>query len=296
MIQIVCCTDDNYAFNFAVLAQSILDHHPADAVAFHLMHSELSEYSSRGIQEFARASGIELHTYPIDESIFENLPRISYFGIATYFRFLIPELLPATLDRVLYLDMDIIVDGRLEPLWATPLEGCSAAVVEDGVPAHLGALAPATYFNAGVMLINMAYWRTEDVKGRALAAMMEHAAIIRYGDQDALNIVLANSKRMVDRKWNAHMMMDKALMRRAARGQIGSADRPVVIHFNQKIKPWMFNCKHAYTRQYREILSRTPFKDQPIKNAGLGSALFYLTPKPLRGLLWSKAMNARLGR
>lgn len=52
--------------------------------------------------------------YIIYKSIkkFEGLPlggKFSHISLATYYRLMLPEVLPVTLDKILYLDCDIIV-------------------------------------------------------------------------------------------------------------------------------------------------------------------------------------------
>jgi lipopolysaccharide biosynthesis glycosyltransferase len=288
MIHIVCCTDENYAFNFPVIAQSILEHHTKEEVAFHLLHSVLTSSTAEKIDRYAAEKGFAFSRYLLDDSVFVSLPQIAYFTIAIYYRLLIPELFPKEFDKVLYLDMDVIVEGRLDELWNVDLAGKGAAVVEDGAPKHLGEHSPKRYFNSGVMLINLDYWRERNVKEQAIDFMVRHRDILRFPDQDALNVVLENDLTYLPEKWNYHLNLDRRFLKQALKGQIAREQAPVIVHFNQKVKPWMYHCRHPYTPRYWQLLKKTSFKDYKLKNKSFINSLFYFTPKPLRAVLWPK--------
>lgn len=292
MIHIVCCTDENYAFNFPVIVQSVLEQHAKEEVTFHLLHAPLLPSTAEKIARYTAETGIAFSRHLLDNAVFAGLPEIAYFTTAMYYRLVIPELL-GELDKVLYLDMDAIVDGRLDELWNTNLAGKAAAVVEDGEPKHLGEHSPKRYFNSGVMLMNLAYWREHDVKTKAIDFLMKHRDILRFPDQDALNVVLQDDLLFMPEKWNCHLNLDKRFVKRAREGRVAPEQVPVIIHFNQKLKPWMYHCKHPYRTRYWELLKKTTFKDYRMKNKSFASMLFYWTPRPLRRTIWPR-LAARL--
>ncbi len=292
MIHIVCCTDENYAFNFTVIAQSVLAHHRNDDVKFYLLHSPLSTLTLQKIDSYVAEKDLSLSKYLLDASVFAGLPEIGYFTIAMYYRLMIPELLPSDIPKVLYLDMDVIVEGRLDELWNQDLSGKAAAVVEDGAPKHLGQYSPERYFNSGVMLMNLEYWRARNVKQKAIDFMTAHQDILKFPDQDALNVVLQHDVLFQDQKWNYHLNLDKKFLKQALKRKVPAAKAPVLIHFNQKVKPWMYHCKHPYRSRYWALLRETTFKDYKMKNKTLANVLFYYTPKPLRALVWPKLVRA----
>jgi len=288
MIHIVCCTDENYAFNFPVIAQSVLEHHAPEEVVFHLLHSALAKPTKEKISRYVADKEIALFWHHLDDSIFASLPEIGYFTIAMYYRLLIPQLLPADIDKALYLDMDVIVEDRLDELWNADIAGKGAAVIEDGAPEHLGQHAPSRYFNSGVMLMNLAYWREHDVKSKAIDFMMRHRDILRFPDQDALNVVLEPELTFMPSKWNYHLNLDKRFLKRALKGKVQKEQAPAIVHFNQKVKPWMYHCKHPYRGRYWALLKKTTFKDYRMKNKNLATILYYFTPKPLRAAIWGR--------
>lgn len=288
MIHIACCTDENYAFNFTVIAQSVLEHHAKEEVVFHLFHSHLTNPTTEKIKQYVAEKRITVLWHMLDDAIFASLPQIGYFTIAMYYRLLIPELLQTNISKVLYLDMDVIVQGKLDEFWNIDLSGKGAAVIEDGAPIHLGEHGPARYFNSGVLLMNLDYWREHSVKEKAIDFMVRHREILRFPDQDALNVVLEKAVTFMPEKWNYHLNLDKRFLKRALRGQVSKDEAPVIIHFNQKVKPWMYHCKHPYSGRYWKLLKRTTFRDYRMKNKTIATILFYFTPKPLRTTFWPR--------
>lgn len=288
MIHIVCCTDENYAFNFPVIAQSVLEHHAKEEVAFYLLHSALTPSTEEKIERYVAEKGLAFSRLFLDDSIFAHLPQIGYFTIGMYYRLLIPEMLPKEFDKVLYLDMDVIVEGRLDDFWNLNLDGKAAAVIEDRTTEHLGEYSPSRYFNSGVMLMNLDYWRVHNVKEKAIAFMVQHTDILRFPDQDALNVVLQHDVTFMPDKWNYHLNLEKKFLKRALKGKVDKDKAPVIVHFNQRVKPWMYHCRHPYMPRYWQLLKKTTFKDYKMKNKSVGNALFYFTPKPLRSVLWRK--------
>ena len=112
---------------------------------------------------------------------------------AASLRLLLPELLPE-LDRILYLDCDIIVRQDLARLWEETDLGDNylGAVYEaaiEGQAERFRALGcdPAKYFNSGFLLLNLKQMREENVSEKLLEAC--RVPYLEFPDQDALNQV-----------------------------------------------------------------------------------------------------------
>ena len=158
-------------------------------------------------------------------------PIRDHITAGTYLRFLLPELLP-DVDRIAYIDVDVVVNRPLDTLYDTPLEGLALAAVPDYpmlvgsrtwptffIPAAGGTRLrfPAyvervlglpcgpeatNYFNCGVMLFDLAHWRRHDVAGRAIRYLSENPGVY-YMDQDALNVLMGGRYVRLDARWNA---------------------------------------------------------------------------------------------
>ena len=87
----------------------------------------------------------------------------AHYTIDTYTRLWLGEFFPQTVDRVLYLDADIVVVGSIAPLWNVDLGGALMGAVDipgsDRGVTRLGMRAEDGYFNAGVLVIDLKQWR-----------------------------------------------------------------------------------------------------------------------------------------
>lgn len=90
-------------------------------------------------------------------------------------------MLPETVDRVLYADCDMIVCEPLRERWNTPLDGKVLAAVQDGISADtkaaVGLRAGMRYFNAGLLLIDLAEWRARKMGKGACPLLTDTGAM-----------------------------------------------------------------------------------------------------------------------
>ena len=97
-------------------------------------------------------------------------------------------------DRALYLDVDIVVNGRIDDLYNTEISNTFLAAVDNtGIYYNhqdLEMAYSAKYFNSGVMLINLEYWRAYNVKEKVIEFVGRKPDVIQFVDQDGLNSVI----------------------------------------------------------------------------------------------------------
>lgn len=100
----------------------------------------------------------------------------------------------ADCDKVLYLDIDVLVRDSLKPLWDTDLGdnwlgACIDLFVErqNAYKQKIGMADGEYYFNAGVLLINLKKWRQHDIFKMACEWVEQYKDVMQYQDQDILN-------------------------------------------------------------------------------------------------------------
>lgn len=147
--------------------RSLLEHcsRPAD-IDFYYIHNGIPDAKQTLVRQSIEGFGATLTFLSPDVSAFNGTFVNHYYSLATYFRFLIPICLPSNVDRCLYLDGYMIVDGDIVELWETDLNNQPLGAVPDlGVmlsPKRMRQkqtelnLSPETgYFNAGMLLIDL---------------------------------------------------------------------------------------------------------------------------------------------
>ena len=141
------------------------------------------------------------------EEIKKAFPKIATvrYTIGTMYRLFIPQILPQDIDKVIYLDSDIIVNLDIKELWQIELEGKALAAAPEAVIDRLGMPINASkkylilngfveyndYFNAGVLIMNVSFLRAEkEILLNGIKFISEHPQCDCL-DQDALNYLFS---------------------------------------------------------------------------------------------------------
>lgn len=281
-INILCATDDKYAPFCGVMLTSFLENHKGfHTEVYIIVKSRLKEEKRLKRLEERYDVKVNIVEFPFSD-ITSSFPIGNrYWTIETYYRLFAPVLLPKDIDRILYLDCDIIVDGDVSEMYFSEIKDISAIVTTDfmsiqaGNPKRLGYDESFGYFNAGMMLINISYWREHDILQRSINYIKENSEILFLYDQDVLNYVLHDSKKFIGIEYNffslyiTKMTFD-SIDENTKKAVINC--KPRIIHFI-KPKPWsIFSYKFPLTRVWEKYckvsLWSSPFfkelpKDKP---------------------------------
>jgi lipopolysaccharide biosynthesis glycosyltransferase len=277
IINVACTIDNNYVQHCAVMLASLLDSNKSEFFEIYIIHNGIENNNKRKIEKFlSKQSNCKYKLILLDEKYLlelpVNLPLFGHISIATYFRIFLAEVLPKTLDKVLFLDSDMIIRKGIRWLWETNLEGYShAAAINPGLKDHFSNLyqqaVNPTYFNAGVLLINLQFWRENAVLSKACNLIRNYGEKLKCWDQDVLNILLNSDWLRVGLTWNATP--------RVFRGEIkpeelmtdentdAVAQDPAIVHFagGGFHKPWYFQCEHPFKDLYKKYLKKTPWSN-----------------------------------
>jgi lipopolysaccharide biosynthesis glycosyltransferase len=220
---------------------------------------------------------VTLHWIAPERSGFVDLPLWGRMTIATYDKLTIGQWLPESEGRVLWLDCDLLALTDLARLWETGLGESGVLATQDlfvrtlgarfGVACHreLGINPDAEYFNAGIMLIDVARWRSDDIAARALTYLRRYRRQVYFWDQEALNATLVGRWSKLDQRWNwsprfARIDFDGV--------DFGHAEKsPWIVHFSGGLKPWHFEGKSAPFELYYRYLDSTAWAGwRPARN------------------------------
>ena len=215
-------------------------------VTVHILHDDTLTEDNR--KKFIRTAekysqGLELHDVTehkknIGAEIEKLLGKLT---VATLFRLIIPDILKV--NKVIYLDCDVLVCLDILELWKIDTEGYHMAASLDNntwlksrlsswrVRCFLNGYNSHSYVNAGVLLMNLAEIRKDkDFFSTAIKWLCTHIHIANCFDQDALNSIFTGSIKIIDNKFNAQMNEPNAL------ASVTEADK--IIHFAGKDKAW----------------------------------------------------------
>lgn len=270
-IHVACNIDDNYVKYCAVMLTSLLENNRDSAIHVHVIADGLADSSRRDIEDVVVGQyGQQLSFHTPDPELLKDC-RVkdgSYISLATYYRIFLGSILPADIHKVIYLDCDIIVDGPIRDLWNEDISDVMVGAVEDMLCAlpdnyeRLHYSDKASYFNAGVLLVNLDRMRNSGFEKRALGYLKEHVDEFLYYDQDLLNAMLHDDKRFLPFRWN---VQDGFLRRRrierlwpdSLERLLPELRHPVIIHYVGKKKPWHYKSLHPWKDRYFHYLDMT---------------------------------------
>ncbi|PRC93017.1 Lipopolysaccharide biosynthesis protein LPS:glycosyltransferase [Solimicrobium silvestre] len=167
-------------------------------------------------------------------------------------RLLIPSLLHGITDKVLYLDADIVCDEKINSFLALDLKGNVLAARTDNTPHNENkfGLKPNTYFNAGLLYIDINEWQEQDIYKKILKALEVNKNIF-LPDQDALNIVLQGKVTYLPQNHHYHYFFDKP--------NHEIVTKKIFIHYLGCIKPW--HGIFSETVPFNKYKANSPWKD-----------------------------------
>lgn len=307
-MNIVLATDDLFAQHCAVAMQSVIDHN--EDVEFYILTEGLTEENVCRLRSVT--GSCPLYVCKVDSDALKGFPmpdvKTEKISIATYYRLFITQLLPASVSKVLYLDCDLVVRGSLCELWETDMTGKALAAVHyPDCPTmtknckRLG-IAPkrpndqttkrltSGYFNAGVLLMNLDYWRTHDLPQRYFDFIAEGRYPLRQRDQDVLNAVTCAECASLPWKYNV-MGNELETIKEIVIGKqleyVESLEKvePVIVHFSFRLKPWEFGCRNPYKKDYRSTLKRTPWRGASLQFSLTDFYEFWVKPEVISPIL-----------
>lgn len=248
-IHVSLASDENFAMQLATTLASVAAAHEPGQCRASVLCSGLTERTRERIAAGVRGR-LPITWVEVDTATLTGAHFPDFLSPATLFRLLLPLLLPADLDRTIYLDADMLVVDDLSPIWEVDLgEEWLAAVGDGGAPVAGAPLGPewrvlgmapgARYFNAGLMVMPLDVWRARGIALKALDVL--RAGRPRWGDQDALNVVAEGRWKPLRRRWNVQYCdIDGTTVDWGAYGdELDEAlQKPAVIHYSGMRKPW----------------------------------------------------------
>ena len=294
-IPIFLATDEGYAPYAAIMMYTVLQH-TRSPVRFYVLDGGMCpETRTKVISTCAsfphgRIEFIGMHSF---ESRLRKISGIETWPISMFYRYFIPEINP-DLQKILYIDVDIVATGDIAELYAQPLNGHPLGAILENYYGH-AELRPhykggQNYFNSGVLLMDLARFRQHQATERLLQRTQEmiEMNILGCADQDVLNDFFLGQVQPLDDRFN--LMPDLIDRLRAHKGKAGEASirHPVLLHYAGKRKPWRtFSCN--YSERFRAVAEKTVFWDDIYRSIVMNDFAFVRIPfSTVRDL--SKAM------
>ncbi|SEJ17090.1 Lipopolysaccharide biosynthesis protein, LPS:glycosyltransferase [Lachnospiraceae bacterium A10] len=256
-----------YTLFVGTVIQSVLEN-TLSKVCFHIFHDHtLTKTNKEKLIQTVGEFGSYIQFHEVNPGDFEvENESIKRYTIGTLFRLIIPRVL-SRLDKLIYLDADLLVNRDIKELWDIDIAGYSLAAVKDIGYKDL-AIVPEfvmqkegladRYFNAGVLLMNLSFIRNTGDLLELTHRFLEENPDAYLLDQDALNYYFNSSTLLLDDDWNVQVRNEKRSNRNSLR-------EDVIYHFVEATVMDYYDLSD-YEKLYLRMKESTPWVYQGIED------------------------------
>lgn len=195
-----------------IMLMSLKEHHRGILLSVYILHNDLRDEDFQQMDEIIGSEGIELIPVFIPEGTVKDF-QIGDWPEAAAYRLLATDMFAGSLDRILHLDVDILVTGDISEFYNTPFDGHYLVGCEDFLPdeirrqkcRELGKDESTSFFNSGVLLFNITKLSADGFYYAFYADIPRKYPYIKieYPDQDLLNLLFCDKTKYMNRiKYN----------------------------------------------------------------------------------------------
>lgn len=291
---IVCASDDRFAEILGVSLVSLYENsQDMEDIIVYVLDSGITAGNKEKLssipEKYGRSQIFWIPAQNISKVLAMDV-KVDRGSLSQYSRLFVGSDLPSELDRVLYLDCDIVVNKSIHELWNLDLHGKTIAALLDAFSAtyriDLDLQPNDIMFNSGVMLIDLKLWKDQQVEEHLLKFIEGKNGMVQQGDQGALNAVLSYDTYCFEPRFNSVTIFydfsyeELLLYRKPAKGYYNKESiqeaviEPVIIHFTTSFlskRPWVVGCQHIYLNLWLKYKALSPWAETTLWNDNTGT-------------------------
>ncbi|NEJ73248.1 glycosyltransferase family 8 protein [Rhizobium phaseoli] len=256
---VIVCSDVNMLPAACCTLLSVKRNLGASPAEFLLLGIDLKPSEIAEVGNFARLHDMAITVLPYNTPETAKQAR-GRWSAATLARLYMDLHIPHDIERLLYLDADVLAVAPVGELFTRDFQGKALAAVDDYVMAFpekagarqrkIGMREGGRYFNAGVLLFDWSACRAKGLFARTREIFQERSHLFENNDQDALNVSFDGDWLALDPRWNTQT------------GLLPFVGQPAIVHFTGRKKPWQATVPWVHrqmARRYIEDLRDTPW-------------------------------------
>ena len=259
-MNILISVDQNYLDKAKTMLFSLSMHTKENILVFLLNHSlnncEVIEFKNY----MMKLCKIEVVEIDVRRTELDDYPIVDdNYTIEMYYRILAQFLLPKEVERVLWLDCDIIIQKDIVNFYTQDFNNAKYVVCIDREndtkqmikhKIELGFLDNFRYFNSGVMLMNLNMLRETTNKNDIIKRIETIKDKLLYPDQDALNVLYAGQVKYADyNEYNYQIGWDKKISPNIEK-------KIAILHYCSANKPWIYECINDTSIYYWRVKAK----------------------------------------
>lgn len=213
-----------------------------EKITVYIINSSIDEKKLNKTKKYMQKQNIEMKEIKLNDTWLHDMPLCEdTFSIEVYYRVLAQFLLPDTIDRILWLDADLIIQKDITSFYHQSFEGkklvaCCDCHYMDGTVLEnkrkLGFNDDYLYFNSGVLLLNLKLLRESTSEDEIAKKSKLYKDLLRWPDQDLLNLLYANETKIVEWEDYNYQICGNA---KVPNEKVAKA---YIIHYTTAGKPW----------------------------------------------------------
>lgn len=263
-INILVTLDENYIPYLNVMLSSLKFKNPNCTFSIYLLHTSIREDELSETKNIIGSSG-KIFMIKANDTCLKEAPTTQRYPKEIYYRIFAAQYLPNNIDRILYLDPDIVVNGSVEELYNITLDDYYFAAASHTGPLlrkinkiRLDMDIESPYINSGVMMMNLNRLRNEQNYQEVFDFIEKRKKMLILPDQDIISSLYGNKILALDTyKYN---MTENLYMARSRFDKDLSIEwirnNSVIIHYCGRNKPWKNNYIGQLDIFYREAYDR----------------------------------------
>ena len=266
MMNVLVTVSENYCGYMMTMLKSLFKHNQCD-VTVYLMHSRIGEEMLAKVRAMIEGCGQTFEPVRVGADMFDDAPVNMHFTKEMYYRLLASRLLPESVERVLYLDPDILIRGSVEEFYYLPFDGNIMIAMPappqlndprcpDNRPhwQRLGLPEDTVYVNSGVLLMNLKGMREHGFDVNSIFEIInEKSADLIYPDQDAINVYFRDSMKRWKNLYNYNPgLLANEVVKWGLSKKYRRRENPIIVHFMGPVKPWSIHYRNKYCFEYQE--------------------------------------------
>ena len=258
-VAVGCVSDNNLSTHAAVMLQSLISSYEPSVdktIDVYFVDAGICKENADSIKNICNKNKVNIKWIEPDKSMFSDLHVPEWLSHAAYYRLILPKIAYKEHKRLIYLDVDMVVQSDVTELWSTNLgENIIGAVQSYEEPQigmrdkssveyyqEIGYCKDTPMFNSGLLLIDLKKWISNDTSAKAVEACRDAGNRVKLADQDGLNIVLHNKWKKLDRRWNVCYCV--GFDRRVNRRKMIKEINPLITHYVGSTDPMDPHCRH----------------------------------------------------
>ena len=247
--------DHNYLNPFYALISSIFDNNSDVYIEFHcIIKDDVTADQLAEINEYIIKNGCVLNQYKVDENLLSQFVISGTWTTAVYYKMFFPLLVPDKVEKLIYLDTDMLVVGNLKSIFEINIDSYALGAVYDNYVKNqpeIGIIEENKYFNSGMLLFNVPRWNELKLSEQAIAFLAQYPEKIKFVDQCALNAVCVGHWLKLPVKYN---LLYSYIPQDISSKELNEFIKDkIVIHFTLQ-RPWNYLCTNRFRDLYKYYL------------------------------------------